>query len=83
MMHDACKDSLTCSATGRANLTSTAVFFSSSSSLNTVRAGGLTELNAFNAAFHRIFVERCGNRHLSIALRAILRPTMVARTFLS
>ena len=48
-----------------------------------VRAGRLTELSALNGAFHRIFVERCGNRHLSIALRAILRPTMVARTFLS
>ncbi|ALE93874.1 hypothetical protein AOC05_01015 [Arthrobacter alpinus] len=48
-----------------------------------VRAGRHNELSALNGAFHGIFVELCGNRHLSIALRAILRPTMVAHTFMS
>ncbi len=46
-----------------------------------VRAGRLDELSALNGAFHGIFVERCGNRHLAIALRAILRPAVVAHTF--
>lgn len=48
-----------------------------------VQAGRHTELSALNGEFHGIFVELCGNRHLSIALRAILRPTMVAHTFMS
>lgn len=39
------------------------------------------ELTGLNNAFHSLFVERCGNRHLAIALQALLRPTVVASTF--
>ncbi len=46
-----------------------------------VRAGRLDEISALNSAFHGIFVARCGNRHLAIALNAILRPAVVAHTF--
>lgn len=42
---------------------------------------GLEHLSAFNNAFHALFVERCGNRHLAIALQAVVRPAIVARTF--
>lgn len=41
-------------------------------------AGGLT---ALNNEFHAVFVERSGNRHLSIALQALFRPAVVTRTF--
>jgi DNA-binding GntR family transcriptional regulator len=41
-------------------------------------AGGLTSLNN---AFHAVFVDRAGNRHLSIALQALFRPAVVTRTF--
>lgn len=41
-------------------------------------AGGLTTLNN---EFHAVFVERSGNRHLSIALQALFRPAVVTRTF--
>lgn len=40
--------------------------------------GGLT---ALNNQFHAVFVEGSGNRHLSIALRALFRPAVVSRTF--
>ncbi|WP_256840538.1 GntR family transcriptional regulator [Ornithinimicrobium faecis] len=39
------------------------------------------ELTALNNAFHTVFVERCGNRHLAIALQALFRPAIVTRTF--
>lgn len=39
------------------------------------------ELTGLNNAFHAIFVERCGNRHLAIALQALFRPAVVTRTF--
>lgn len=39
------------------------------------------ELTGLNNAFHAIFVDRCGNRHLSIALQALFRPAVVTRTF--
>lgn len=39
------------------------------------------ELTALNNAFHAVFVERCGNRHLAIALQALFRPAIVTRTF--
>lgn len=38
-------------------------------------------LTALNNAFHAVFVERCGNRHLAIALQALFRPAIVTRTF--
>lgn len=38
-------------------------------------------LTGLNNAFHAVFVERCGNRHLSIALQALFRPAVVTRTF--
>ncbi|HET7799101.1 MAG TPA: GntR family transcriptional regulator [Humibacillus xanthopallidus] len=41
-------------------------------------AGGLT---ALNNSFHAIFVEGSGNRHLSVALKALFRPAVVTRTF--
>lgn len=41
-------------------------------------AGGLT---ALNNAFHTVFVDGAGNRHLSIALQALFRPAVVTRTF--
>lgn len=39
------------------------------------------ELTTLNNAFHAVFVERCGNRHLAIALQALFRPTIVTATF--
>lgn len=39
------------------------------------------ELTGLNNTFHAIFVERCGNRHLAIALQALFRPAVVTRTF--
>lgn len=46
-----------------------------------VRAGRLDELGALNAAFHGIFVDRCGNRHFATALQSLMRPAVVAHTF--
>jgi DNA-binding GntR family transcriptional regulator len=40
--------------------------------------GGLTSLNN---AFHAVFVDGSGNRHLAIALQALFRPAVVTRTF--
>lgn len=39
------------------------------------------ELTSLNNAFHALFVERCGNKHLAIALQALLRPAVVTNTF--
>lgn len=39
------------------------------------------ELSRLNNAFHAVFVQRCGNRHLSAAIHSLLMPATVARTF--
>lgn len=39
------------------------------------------ELTALNNSFHTLFIERCGNRHLGIAIGALMRPVLVTRTF--
>lgn len=39
------------------------------------------ELGRLNNQFHAVFVQRCGNRHLSSAIRSFLMPAAVARTF--
>ncbi|MCK0112679.1 GntR family transcriptional regulator [Ornithinimicrobium sp. F0845] len=51
--------------------------------MQAIVAGGQdpAELTRLNNRFHAIFVERCGNRHLSIALQALFRPAVVTRTF--
>ncbi|WP_109474686.1 GntR family transcriptional regulator [Ornithinimicrobium cavernae] len=51
--------------------------------MQAIVAGGHdpAELTGLNNAFHAIFVERCGNRHLAIALQALFRPAIVTRTF--
>lgn len=43
--------------------------------------GDLAGLSALNAAFHGIFIERCGNRHVATALQSVMRPAVVAHTF--
>ncbi|MEG9247125.1 GntR family transcriptional regulator [Arthrobacter sp. Soc17.1.1.1] len=43
--------------------------------------GDLAGLGALNAAFHGIFIERCGNRHVATALQSVMRPAVVAHTF--
>ncbi len=43
--------------------------------------GDMAGLSALNAAFHGIFIERCGNRHVATALQAVMRPAVVAHTF--
>lgn len=43
--------------------------------------GDMEGLSALNAAFHGIFIERCGNRHVATALQAVMRPAVVAHTF--
>jgi DNA-binding GntR family transcriptional regulator len=39
------------------------------------------ELTTLNNAFHAVFVDGAGNRHLAIALQALFRPAVVTRTF--
>lgn len=39
------------------------------------------ELTTLNNAFHTLFIERCGNRHLGLAIGALMRPVLVTRTF--
>ncbi|GAB3493017.1 GntR family transcriptional regulator [Flexivirga lutea] len=39
------------------------------------------ELTSLNNAFHTLFIERCGNRHLGLAIGALMRPVLVTRTF--
>ncbi|WP_298254644.1 GntR family transcriptional regulator [uncultured Arthrobacter sp.] len=43
--------------------------------------GDMDGLSPLNAAFHGIFIERCGNRHVATALQAVMRPAVVAHTF--
>lgn len=38
-------------------------------------------LTLLNTSFHGVFLDRCGNRHLSSALHAVMRPAIVTRTF--
>lgn len=47
-----------------------------------VRSGSLEGLGALNNEFHGIFVQRCGNRHFAAALQSLMRPAVVAHTFL-
>lgn len=51
--------------------------------MQAIVAGGQdpADLTALNNAFHTVFVDRCGNRHLAIALQALFRPAIVTRTF--
>lgn len=41
------------------------------------------KLSYLNNAFHAVFVEGCGNRHLAIAVKAAIRPAVVTRNFRS
>lgn len=51
--------------------------------MHTIVANGHdpAELTTLNNAFHAVFVDQCGNRHLAIALQALFRPTIVTTTF--
>lgn len=39
------------------------------------------ELSRLNNAFHTVFIEKCGNRHLALAIQSLVMPAMVARTY--
>lgn len=39
------------------------------------------ELTQLNNAFHATFIEKCGNRHLTLAIQSLVMPAMVARTY--
>lgn len=39
------------------------------------------EMSRLNNEFHAVFLEEAGNRHLTIAMQAVVRPVFVTRTF--